>query len=262
MTITLLISTYNFPEALRYSMLSVPIQTRKPDEMIIADDGSREDTRAVIEDLRPQMPCPVKHVWHEDKGFRRTVILNRALAVSTGDYIVQIDGDIIMERHFIEDHEHYAEQGYFLCGSRSRVTKEYSERLFKGEPLHFSFLRPGLFDRINALRCRILTPFFTNYNHLRGCNMSYWRADVLATNGYDETIQSYGYEDEDLQNRLIRTGKKKRFIKFMCIEFHLYHEEHPTKKNLKETRKLIDKNNDEGLIWSPVGIAEKIEEGA
>ena len=259
MKLSLLLSTYNFPQALRPCLLSVLVQTRKPDEIVIADDGSTDDTRVVIEELSPLMPCPVKHVWHEDKGFRRTVILNKALAQCTGDYIVQIDGDIIMERRFIADHVRCAEPGYFLCGSRSRVTKEYSERLFSGEPLQFSFLRPGLYDRMNALRCPLLTPFFKNYNHLRGCNMSYWRADVYAINGYDETIQSYGYEDEDLQNRLIRTGKRKRFIKFMCIEYHLYHDEHPTKKDLKETRKLIDKNNEEGLIWSPIGIAENLK---
>ena len=262
MTISLLLSTYNYPDALKFSMLSILDQTRKPDEIVIADDGSKDDTRELIEQLRPLMPCEVKHVWHEDNGFRRTVILNKAMAVCTCDYIIQVDGDIVMERHFIADHIRYAERGYFLCGSRSRVTKEYSERLYRGDTRKFSFWHPGLFDRMNALRCSLLTPFFMNYNHLRGCNMSFWRDDVYQINGYDETIQSYGYEDEDLQNRLIRIGKKKRFIKFMCIEYHLYHDEDPTKKDLKETRKLIDKNNEMGLVRSPIGIAEKMNKTA
>lgn len=258
MTISLLISTYNAPQALRQTLLSVTRQTRYPDEVIIADDGSKGDTRNLVDDMRSAIRCIVKHVWHEDKGFRLAAIRNRALAACTGDYIIQIDGDIIMERHFIADHEHYARRGCFLCGSRSRITKNYTERLYNGEPLRFGFFRPGLFDRMNALRCRILTPFFYGYNHLRGCNMSYWRDDIVQINGYDETFAQYGYEDEDVQNRLQRIGVQKRFIKFMCIEYHLYHEEHPTKHNLCEARKLIDQNNDVSLLRVEKGIDQYI----
>ena len=90
--------------------------------------------------------------------------------------------------------------------------------------------------------------------------MAYWREDIYAINGFDETIASYGYEDEDVQERLKRTGKKKLFVKFMCIEYHIWHPEHPTKKNLAETRKLIDKNNEMNLVRSPKGIDSHLNE--
>ena len=113
---------------------------------------------------------------------------------------------------------------------------------------------------MNALRCSLLTPFFKDYDHLRGCNMSFWRDDIMAINGYDETIVAYGYEDEDVQERLKRIGKKKLFIKFMCIEYHVWHPEHPTKKNLAETRKLIDRNNEQNLVRSERGIEQHLNE--
>ena len=260
MKITLIISTYNFPIALNLCLESVTKQTVMPDEIVIADDGSAEETTNLIRAWRQRLPMPVKHVWQENKGFRKTIVMNMGFAVCTGDYIIQIDGDIVMERHFIQDHMRYARRGQFICGSRSRINEAYTNMLKQGKKLKFSFFRPGLDDRMNALRCSLLTPFFKDYDHLRGCNMSFWRDDIMAINGYDETIVAYGYEDEDVQERLKRIGKKKLFIKFMCIEYHVWHPEHPTKKNLAETRKLIDRNNEQNLVRSERGIEQHLNE--
>lgn len=260
MKVTLITSTYNFPQSLRLCLDSILCQTVLPDEIVIADDGSTEETQNVVRAFCQKTTIPVKHVWQENHGFGKTKAMNKGFAVCTGDYIIQIDGDIIMERHFIEDHLRYARQGTFLCGSRSRIQKEYTERLFQGEKLSLGFCHAGLDDRLNALRCSLLTPFFMDYKHLRGCNMSFWRQDILDINGYDEIFNVYGYEDEDLQNRLERIGKKKVFIKFMCIEYHVYHPEHPTKRNLSDTRKIIDRNNDASLIRPEHGISDHIHE--
>ena len=260
MTTTLLISTYNFPQALELCLASIVSQTILPNEVVIADDGSSEETRKVVQTWQKKLMCSVKHVWQPDMGFRLSEIRNKALAVASSDYIIQIDGDIIMERHFIEDHLRFAAKDFFVCGSRSRITEVYTYRLFNGEKFHFSFLHPGLTDRMNALRCSWLMPFFYHYNHLRGCNMAYWLDDIKAINGFDEVIKSYGYEDEDVQERLKRIGKQKKFIKFMCIEYHLYHPEHPTKKYLSETRKLINNNNDMKLVRITHGLDGHLNE--
>lgn len=260
MKTTLIISTYNASVTLNRCLESITRQTVMPDEVVIADDGSGEATKEVIRYWKDRLPCVVKHVWQENKGFRKTIVMNMGFAVCTGDYIIQIDGDIIMERHFIQDHKRYARPGQFICGSRSRIKQSYSRKLKRGKNVKLSFIRPGLDDRMNALRFSPLVRFFRNYDHLRGCNMSFWREDILAINGYDETITAYGYEDEDVQERLQRIGKKKLFIKFMCIEYHLWHVEHPTKKNLAETRKLIDHNNEINLIRSPKGIDSHLGE--
>ena len=259
MTTTLLISTYNFPMALNLCLESVTRQTVMPGEIVVADDGSKDETRRVVEYWQSRLTCPVRHVWQEDKGFRLAEIRNKALAAAKGEYIIQIDGDIIMERHFIADHLRLAKRGTFVCGSRSRIAEHYTNRLKEGEKIHFSFFRPGLFDRMNALRCPMLTPLFYTYNHLRGCNMAYWKDDIYEINGYDEVIASYGYEDEDVQERLKRIGRKKVFVKFMCIEYHVWHPEHPTKHDLAETRKLIDRNNELNVVRVEHGLDKHVD---
>ena len=109
--ITLLISTYNWIDALKRVIDGVLQQTILPDEIIIADDGSRSDTKEYIDSIRKYFPMPLVHVWHEDDGFRRTIILNKAIAQASGDYIIEIDGDVIPERHFIQDHIEVMKKG-------------------------------------------------------------------------------------------------------------------------------------------------------
>ena len=130
-TVSLLISTYNWEDALRLCLLSASVQTVLPDEIVIADDGSREDTRKLIEDFRAIVKVPVVHIWQEDEGFRLTTIRNKAIACAKGDYIIQIDGDVIMERHFIQDHIEMMEKGYFVCGSRTKLGPIVSRRLIE-----------------------------------------------------------------------------------------------------------------------------------
>ena len=118
MLVSLMISTYNWKEALSLCLYSVFAQTVKPCEILIADDGSRDDTKQLIDKMRTKTDIPIVHVWHEDKGFRLSAIRNRSIERAKGDYIIQIDGDILLDKHFIADHLELAEKGYFVCGSR------------------------------------------------------------------------------------------------------------------------------------------------
>ena len=102
--VSILVSTYNWPEALEFSLRSMFAQTILPDEIVIADDGSTQETKELIDKLRKETTIPIKHVWHEDKGFRKTIILNMAIAQITGDYILQVDGDVVLSPHFVSDH--------------------------------------------------------------------------------------------------------------------------------------------------------------
>lgn len=116
MKVTLLIITYNWPEALRMVLESAMHQSKMPDEIVIGDDGSTAETKQLIDSYAKSSPVPVVHVWQEDKGFRRTVILNKAIAKATGDYIIQVDGDVILDSHFVADHLEVAQEGCFVCG--------------------------------------------------------------------------------------------------------------------------------------------------
>lgn len=260
--VSLVISTYNRKEALYLTLLSVSRQTVLPYEVVIADDGSREDTKMMLNGLKPKLPFTLKHVWHEDKGFQKTVIMNKAFAACEGDYIIQTDGDIILEKHFIADHISEARLGYYMHGSRGKLSKELTQKCIQEKNYHFNFFSQGAHRKLNIFRCPLLTPFFHYYKKNkkeRGCNMAFWKKDVYAVNGYDERIIGYGFEDIDLPARLRRLGIKKRLVKFKAIEYHLEHPEASTKRDMSANQKIFDSNNSQGIIKAPKGIDQYIQ---
>lgn len=225
MKTSLVITTYNNPDALHLVLLSLQRQTLLPAEVVVADDGSTDETRRLLQQWRSLLPCPIVHVWQEDRGYRRSRILNKAFAKATGDYLINIDGDIIMEKHFIADHVRYARKGYFGCGGRVRLGPTVTKQIYVARDYRLHFFTSDLTDRFNLLRMPLLTPLFFNRQHLRGCNIAFWRDDLIAVNGYDEQFEGWGLEDYDIANRLKLIGRRIRHIKFSAIEYHLYHPE-------------------------------------
>lgn len=229
MKTTLLISTYNWETALSLCLESILIQSVTLDEVIIADDGSTEKTAELINSFRKKFSCPLIHVWHEDNGFRVGQIRNKAIAASSSDYIIQIDGDIIIHPRFVEDHINVAKKGYFSAGSRFKITPKLTKRLLSGESNRKASIRK-VSHYFNLFRIPLLTPLLYNIKqhdilYGRGCNLAFWKDDALAVNGYDEDFVGYGREDTDFIYRLLNNGIKKRVIKFKAIQFHMYHVE-------------------------------------
>ncbi len=229
MKISLIISTYNWPQALNLCLNSVRLQTRMPDEVIIADDGSREETRDMIAEQAKTFPCPLHHAWIPDEGFRLSKSRNNAIRnYCSGDYVIFIDQDIILDRHFTADHERIAEEGYFVCGGRAKLEKAITDRLTTGENIHLGFFTQGVSRKLNTVHAPWLHGLTRNmYSsrplYGRGANMAMWAKDLKAVNGFDEDIMGYGGEDVDLFNRLLNSGVKKKYAQFCAIEYHLWH---------------------------------------
>lgn len=264
-TVSVVVSTYNWPEALELCLLSIANQTVLPNEVVVGDDGSRDDTRRLIERMRPQLPYKLIHVWQEDKGFRLAAICNRALARCTSDYVIKIDQDIIMDPHFVEDHIRHAERGYYISGSRAKLTEPFTKKILASKNYKLSPFTCGVIRKFNAMRIPWLTKFFYKYmlNKLdRGCNMSFWRDDLYAVNGYDGDMVGYGNEDIDLSARMRALGVKKRTIKFSCIEYHIWHKETESKFD-DELRSrniaLRESNSATGRIRIENGIDKYLE---
>ena len=256
-TVSLVVSTYNYEDALRLCLLSVKYQTYMPDEVIIADDGSRKETRDRVEEMRPTLPYPIQYVWQEDKGFRKAMIMNRAFAMATSDYIIQVDGDLILDKHFVEDHLRHARRGYHYNGSRAKITPEATASILKMPWIVIHPWTKGVSRIGNALRIPFIAPLFYREDHCRGCNMAFWREDILRINGYDEGYQRYGKEDADLSVRLDRAGVRCRHLKFCAIQYHLYHSEHETFYDMRQVRSLFDQNNKEGIVRVKEGIVHE-----
>ncbi|MCF0055938.1 glycosyltransferase family 2 protein [Dyadobacter sp. CY356] len=228
---SLIISTYNWPEALRLCLLSVIAQSVLPDEVIIADDGSTQQTIEIIDAMRPVFPVRLVHIWHKDEGFQLSKIRNKAIATSAYDYIIQIDGDLILHKHFIKDHLNLSKPGSFITGSRVLMSQQLSERLLRLQKTNIQIFEPGLgnlFNRVNASwLSRYLADRYKTRDifSLRGCNMAFWKADLVRVNGYNECFIGWGREDNEIAVRLLNSGLRKRTIKFGGIVFHIHHRE-------------------------------------
>ncbi|WP_459209359.1 glycosyltransferase family 2 protein [Aquimarina rhabdastrellae] len=258
-SIALLISTYNWPEALALILKSALQQTKMPNEIVIADDGSKNETKVLIDSFRDQFKIPIKHVWHEDKGFRKSLILNKAIAEMSSDYIVQIDGDCIMHPSFIADHAALAEPNVYLYGSRVNIQKPFLSQLFTSQQIKFSPFSKGIKKRTRAIHAPFLSSFYKKNNtfsrKLRGCNVSYWRKDAITINGYNEDMEGWGREDSEFILRLINIGILGRRLRYRGIVYHIWHQEkskdqlpendaieqHTIKNNIKRCENGIDK---------------------
>lgn len=254
---TLIISTYNWPEALDLVLKSVLLQKVLPDEVIIADDGSTDATKQLIASYKAKFPVPLVHVWQEDKGFRKSVILNKAIAQSKGDFIIQADGDCILHPNFVKDHLRFTELNTYLFGSRVNIKKAYLETLFKEKTINFNVFSTGINKRFRTLHIPFLSGFYKKQSSFskkyRGCNTSYFKKDFIAVNGYNEYFEGWGREDSELALRFHNYGLSARRLKFAGIVYHIFHHE-KSKDNLNANNEIENKTIKEKSVWTPNGI--------
>lgn len=257
--VTLIITTYNWPEALEQCLTSVKRQTIFPNEVIIADDGSADETRALINKFNEDFPVPLIHCWIEDKGFRAGKARNEALKVSNYEYIVQIDGDTILNQHFIYDHSNFARKGCFIHGSRVLINSAATQRLFKNPPRPPSIFMEGTINFFNGLRIPFMQSLFAVKKRsiigIRGCNMSYWRKDAIRINGYNEQMTGWGREDSEFVARMVNIGLYRRKLRLGGIQFHLYHKEHD-RGRLNKNDIILNDTIEKRLTSCDLGIVE------
>ncbi|MAP53766.1 glycosyltransferase family 2 protein [Altibacter sp.] len=246
-TCSLVTPTYNWPEALELLLLSVKNQSYLPNEVIIADDGSKEETTRLIQHFQKNFPVPLHHIWHEDNKNRKPAIMNKAIASAKYEYIIEIDGDIIMHKEFIKDHLSLAEKNVFLYGSRVNIQEEYLETLFKEKRTHFNFFSKGIKKRGRTLHIPFLANRYQKENErsskLRGCNMSFWRDDFVKVNGFNEDLTGWGLDDSEMIQRLINIGVQGKRLKYKGIVYHIYHKEQD--KNHIHLNDVIEKETTE-----------------
>ncbi len=266
--LAVIITTYNWPVALDAVLTGYLSQQRPPDELIIADDGSTDETRAIIDTFRERAPFPVKHVWHEDRGFRAGAIRNRAIQSSNADYVVFTDGDCIPTPWFLQQHECLAERGWFLSGNRILLSQNFSNEILQQKiPVSTWSLRQWFRARqrkqINRLSPLFRVPLGRWYRRrlaqqwegAKTCNLSVWKEDLLAINGFDEDYTGWGMEDSDLVLRLIRNGIFHKDARFAASVFHLWHSEN-SRDQLEENQRRLQQLIETDRIQARVGIEQ------
>ena len=257
MQISLIITTYNRPDALLLVLKSVECQSLVPNEVIIADDGSNEKTQELIDNFITHSSLNIIHSFQKDKGFRAAKSRNKAISKSSGDYIILIDGDMILHRNFIYDHKKNAQNGYFTQGGRVLLSQKKSDEVFEGSNLAFNILSKGLSNRKNAIHSNFLSKLFSRKkNYLRGlktCNVAFYRKDCISVNGFNNNFEGWGREDSEFFIRLINKGVTRKTLKFNAIQYHLWHDE-ASKNSLSKNDQLLKKTIDENLNWCDDGI--------
>jgi glycosyltransferase involved in cell wall biosynthesis len=233
--ISLVITTYNWPKALEQVLTSVKNQQVLPLEVVIADDGSENETREMITHFQKLFPCPIQHIWHPDNGYQGSKIRNKAVMASKGDYIIFVDGDCLMRPDFVKQHIRLAKVGYFVAGNRILMTQIFTKSLLD-KTTKISDWKPFSFtkDQVNRRWSLLQFPLgifrkirFGRWQGVKTCNMSLWRSDFYLVDGFDERYRGWGYEDSDLIVRLIRKKLRRLSGRFAVTVVHLWH---PTSK--------------------------------
>lgn len=261
MKTSLIISTYNSPKALKASLESILTQTVKPYEVLVADDGSTDSTPDVIADFTAKAPFKVKHIWQKNKGFRLAMIRNKAIAEAEGDYIIQIDGDILLHPMFIADHEEAARKGHFACGSRVLIDRELTEKIYENPDVTITPFTTGIHNRKNALHSPFLASIIGHLSSklkYRGCNMAFWKQDLMAVNGYDESYQGWGCEDHDLVARLMNHRILPSQLRHTAICYHLWHPSSKKDDSFQRNNDLLEATRKERRIRAHDGLDKYI----
>ena len=236
MKASVIISTYNSPKWLEKVLWGYTAQTESDFEIIIADDGSTNETRALLDTMMTNTNLKIIHVWHKDEGFRKTRILNKAVLACTTDYCIFTDGDCIPRKDFVETHLYHKSDGCFLSGGHFPLSLRLSNIIckddilnqncfelnwLKSKGLNSNFKRAKLFKNKSLVKLlNFITPTKPTWN---GGNASAWKKDIVAVNGFDERMK-YGGEDREFGERLVHLGINPKRVRYFAIVAHLEHE--------------------------------------
>lgn len=264
---SVIISIYNNFKFLNLVLAGFERQINKNFEIIIADDGSKKEVIEKIQQYILKSSLIIKHVWHEDKGWRKNEILNKAVKTSETDYIIFIDGDCIPHKSFVQEHLISKAENTILAGRRSNLSKFISDKLtyenVRAGILEKKFAIAGLLFKSVIGGSHLENAVFFNSKHIRkkinlkdkgvlGSNFSLHKSDIMEINGFDEryTKPAVG-EDTDIEYRLRNAGKKVKSVKHLAIQYHLFHNKLERDKANMEYLNQVIKNK---TTFTPYGI--------
>ncbi|ANI99907.1 glycosyl transferase [Polynucleobacter wuianus] len=252
--ISILLATYNWPQALKLCLESLATQTDSDFEIIIADDGSTESTKQIIDTFKASHAMSITHLWQEDQGFRKTKILNQAIAASQGDYLVFLDGDCIVQPDFVERHRELAQKGYLVTGSRVLLNEKLTQDLLTWPTWDFKRFNSKLLGERLSGGINKYLPLVIKFGNggwrdykkfvwrrIKGCNMACWKADAQAIDGFDETMTGWGHEDADFILRLQRHHIKRKSGSWATEVLHLFHKIHDQSNAAENARRVREK---------------------
>lgn len=270
--VSVIVTTYNWPGALDRVLCALSEQDYAQLEVIVADDGSTDETAELVHSWRSKFPFPLIHCWQSDEGFRAAMIRNRAVAMARHDYLIFIDGDCVMFPSFVSNHVALAEKGWFVAGNRVLLNQAFTEKVLKnGLSIHrWSFSKWMMARLLNS--CNRVLPLCSlpmgrlrkfkplKWQGAKTCNLGMWRNDFLKVNGFDEDFEGWGFEDSDCVIRLQRANIYHKSGKFSVPVLHLWHPEAERDK-ANENAKRLEHTQHSSAIQAFRGVEQYLRHG-
>lgn len=264
--ISVIVTTYERPDALDAVLRSLSRQTDRGFEVIVADDGSGPATAALIERWRPRLGAPLAHVWQEHRGFRAGEMRNRAIQASRGGYCIFLDGDCLARLDFIARHRNLAEPGWFVAGNRALLSEaltgavlhdgleaeQWDAAVWIGQSLTGGLNRLAPLLRLPLGPLRKLRP--QAWEDARSCNLGVWRTDLDKVDGFDAAFNGWGKEDSDLLVRLLHAGARRKDGTFATAVLHLWHPE-TDRSQLAENERRLASVVESGRVRAERGLS-------
>ena len=266
-TVSVVITTYNRSDALLAVLAGLARQTDRNFEVVVADDGSREEHQRTLRESSVARELKVVHVWHPDVGFTASKVRNCGVAAARGNYIILMDGDCVPEVDFIARHRQLAQPGHFVNGSRVLLSPELTQRVISGQEQicgrsagfwlvqrlrgHASKLTHLL--RLPGNFLRVKRNFY--WKGIRSCNMGVWRSDYERVDGFDESFVGWGHEDADFVLRLHHAGVARKNGFCATEVFHLWHREAARDQESLNARTVRERVHS-GIVRAVSGYAQ------
>jgi len=260
--IALIINTFNQPAYLKRVLKGVDSQLCPPAEVLLADDGSEEETRQLFKKWAKKKSFVSRHVWQKNDGFRRSMILNKTIAASQTAYLVFLDGDTVPHPAFLEDHAQLAQPGFFVQGHRALIEEKATawfgwgnfqqDRLKAVCSFQMSGLKHAFRWPVPAKKTR------KDLRGIRGCNLAIWRHDLVLVNGYNEAFKGWGREDSELAVRLMNHAIQRRDVRGRALCYHLWHPP-ASRSNLNQNDDLLETAEREGSKRCQLGLDQYLK---
>ena len=246
--ISIIIACYNHADFLEKVFHSLLNQTYRDFEVIIADDGSDSEIIELVHNFSNRFYYPIQHVWHENEGFRKTIIVNKAIRTSRSDYLIFIDGDCILHHKFISRHYKRRKKGTVLSGRRIMLNEVSTESITVEDIKSLTFEKSSKWwkhYKFKEWKRGLYLPFIFHFLNLSGknywafgSNFSLYKSDLLNVNGYDENIIGRGLEDINLTQRFKLKGYRIKRLTYEALQYHLFHTSNPIPHSKKDEEKI------------------------
>lgn len=271
MKVSVIFTTYNSPDWLKKVLIGFFQQTYTDFEIVIADDGSRDDTRELIEAMRDKSPVPIQHIWQEDDGFQKCRIMNKALLAAKGDYVIFTDGDCIPRKDFVEQHVRLSEANTYLSGGYFKLPMDISTLITEDDIINQRPFDPDWLvsqgmkktHKFMKLTAKGAWASFLNFisptrKTWNGHNASCYKQHALAVNGFEEKMQ-YGGQDCEFGDRLVNYGLKTKRIRYSAVCVHLDHKRgYVTPEMLANSRAIRQDTKANKVIKARLGLEQYI----